>query len=45
MDNDLKQQLDWMNTNLNTIAENQAMIYAALAEIKDKLPEPTEKTA
>lgn len=36
MDEDLKQQLEWMNENLNTIAKNQAMIYAELKEIEEK---------
>lgn len=38
MDEELKKQLNWMNENLNTIAQNQAMIYAELREIERRLP-------
>ena len=39
MDEDLKQQLEWLNANLNTVAQNQAMLYAELKEIEGRLPE------
>ena len=35
MDEELKQELEWMNTNLNAIVANQAMIYEALKEIEE----------
>lgn len=37
MDEEIKQELEWMNANLNTIAENQAMIYAELKEIEKRI--------
>lgn len=37
MNDELKQQLEWMNENLNTIARNQAMIYAELKKIEQRL--------
>jgi hypothetical protein len=37
MDQELKQQLEWMNANLNTIAKNQVMIYAELREVIELL--------
>lgn len=40
MDEQLKQELDWMNANLETIPENQALIYHLPEEIRDRLPEP-----
>ena len=39
MDEELKQQLEIMNANLNTVAQNQAMLYAELKEIEGRLPE------
>ena len=39
MDEELKQQLEIMNANLNTVALNQAMLYAELKEIEGRLPE------
>lgn len=44
MDKELKQQLEWMNTNLNTIAMNQAILYTELKEIKDQLTQQDEPT-
>jgi chaperonin cofactor prefoldin len=38
MDKELKQQLEWMNANLNTIARDQAMIYTELKEIEKRMP-------
>lgn len=40
MDEDLQKQLDWMNTNLAAIVENQAMIYEEMKKIEGGLPEP-----
>ncbi|MCY1714634.1 hypothetical protein [Caproiciproducens galactitolivorans] len=37
MDSELKKQLEWINANLNTIAENQARLYCELLEIEKKL--------
>jgi chaperonin cofactor prefoldin len=42
MDTELKQQLDWMNENLNTIAKNQAEIYMELKEIEGKIEKEAE---
>lgn len=42
MDEELKQQLEWMNANLNTIARDQAMIYAELKEIEGKIEKEAE---
>ena len=39
MDRELREQLEIMNANLTAIVRNQAMIYAELKEIEDKLPE------
>ncbi|WP_164919063.1 MULTISPECIES: hypothetical protein [Acutalibacteraceae] len=44
MDKELKQQLEWMNTNLNTIAMNQAILYTELEQIKERLPQSDEPT-
>lgn len=38
MDEELKEQLEIMNVNLNTVAQNQAMIYAEMKEIEKRLP-------
>ena len=45
MDNKLKQQPEWMNANLNTIALNQAALCTELKEIKDRLTQPDETTS
>lgn len=37
MDAELKQQLEWMNANLNAIVTNQAMIYAELKRMEELL--------
>lgn len=37
MDAELKKQLEWINANLNTIAENQARLYCELLEIEKKM--------
>lgn len=42
MDKELKQQLEWMNENLNTIAMNQAMMYAELKKIEGKMEREPE---
>jgi hypothetical protein len=42
MNEELKQQLDWMNENLNTIAKNQAEIYMELKEIEGKIEKKAE---
>lgn len=39
MDKELKQQLEWMNENLNTIAKNQALLYIELKELEHHLQE------
>ena len=39
MNEELKEQLEIMNANLNTVALNQAMLYAELKEIEGRLPE------
>ena len=39
MNEELKEQLEIMNANLNTIAQNQAMMYVELKEIEGRLPE------
>ncbi len=38
MDADLKQQLEWMNQNLMSIAQNQALMYCQLKEMGEKIP-------
>lgn len=43
MDQELKQQLEFMNNNLNAIVTNQAMIYCKLKDMEDRIPEPEEK--
>lgn len=42
MDKELKQELDWMNENLNTIAKNQAILYAELKDIEKRIPKPEQ---
>ncbi len=37
MDNDLKQELEWINNNLQAAVKNQAMIYCELKKIEDKI--------
>jgi hypothetical protein len=37
MDEDLKQELDWMIANLNTVVKNQAEIYEELKKIEDEI--------
>jgi len=37
MDEELKQQLEWMNQNLMTIAQNQSNLYCQLENIRDIL--------
>jgi hypothetical protein len=42
---ELKQQLDWINSNLNAIAKNQSMMYAELQKIEQNMKpeeEPSE---
>ena len=43
MDKELKQQLEFMNNNLNAIVTNQAMIYCELKEMEDRIAEQEEK--
>ena len=43
MDKELKQQIEFMNNNLNAIVTNQAMIYCKLKDIEDRIPEQKEK--
>ena len=43
MDDELKQQLDCMNTNLTAIVENQAMLYCELKAIETLLSKTEEK--
>jgi len=43
LDKELKQQLEFMNNNLNAIVTNQAMIFCKLKDIEDRIPEPEEK--
>lgn len=43
MDKELKEQLEIMNANLQTIARDQAMIYAELKEIEGKVKGKAEK--
>lgn len=43
MDKELKQQLEFMNNNLNAIVTNQAMIYCKLKDIEDRISEEEEK--
>ncbi|MEA4962614.1 MULTISPECIES: hypothetical protein [Clostridia] len=43
MDQELKQQLEFMNNNLNAIVTNQAMIYCKLKDMEDRIPEEEEK--
>lgn len=44
MDEELKQQLDCMNTNLITIAKNQTMLYCELKAIEDLLSKAEEES-
>jgi P pilus assembly chaperone PapD len=37
MDADLKQQLEWINANLNAAVKNQAEIYVELEKIKQEI--------
>jgi hypothetical protein len=37
MDKELKQELEWLNENLQAAVKNQAMIYCELKEIEDKI--------
>jgi len=39
MDSDLKQELEWINANLNAAVKNQAKIYVELEKIKDSIKE------
>lgn len=34
MDQELRQQLEWMNANLNAIVANQAMIYEEMRKME-----------
>lgn len=43
MDNELKQQLDWINSNLNAIVKNQSMLYAELHKIEQSMKQPEEE--
>ena len=43
MDQELKQQIEFINKNLNAIVTNQAMIFCKLKDIEDKIPEEEEK--
>nr|WP_319488225.1 hypothetical protein [uncultured Caproiciproducens sp.] len=38
MNEEILQQLEFMNRNLNAIVVNQAEIYCLLREIEDRLP-------
>lgn len=44
MDEALRNQLDWMNANLNTIALNQAILYSKLTEIEQQMTRPGGET-
>ncbi len=37
MDKELKQQLEWMNANLNAIVLNQAMIFEELKQMEREI--------
>lgn len=37
MNEELKQELEWLNDNLQAVAKNQAMIYCKLEQIEDKI--------
>lgn len=43
MDEELKQQLDYMNLNLTAIVKNQAMLYCELKTIETLLSKGEEK--
>ena len=43
MDEELKQQLDYMNLNLTAIAKNQAMLYCELKAIESLLSNTEDK--
>ncbi|WP_312694468.1 hypothetical protein [Caproiciproducens sp.] len=43
MDKELKQQIEFMNNNLNAIVANQAMIFCKLKDIEDRILEEEEK--
>jgi chaperonin cofactor prefoldin len=36
---EFKNQLEWINENLNTLAQNQVMLYNELHELKMKIEE------
>ena len=37
MENNLQQEIEWLNENLNAVVRNQAEIYAELKEIEGKM--------
>ncbi|MFU0831674.1 MAG: hypothetical protein ACFWUC_13835 [Oscillospiraceae bacterium] len=41
---ELKNQLEWINENLNTLAQNQVMIYEELQKIEKKMQQVKEQT-
>jgi|GEM_PF-5441436 len=43
MNQELKQQLKFMNNNLNAIVTNQAMIFCKLKDIEDRISSEDEK--
>ncbi|XOQ45354.1 MAG: hypothetical protein ACFWTN_13050 [Clostridium sp.] len=44
MNEELKNQLEWINENLNTLAQNQAMIYEELQKIENKMQQDKAQT-
>jgi chaperonin cofactor prefoldin len=44
MNEELKNQLEWINENLNTLAQNQVMIYEELQKIEKKMQQVKEQT-
>ena len=44
MDNELKQELEWINANLNAAVKNQAEIYVELAKLEKKIKEESKDT-
>lgn len=43
MDADLKQELEWMNANLNSVVTNQAILYCVLKKIEEEVEQKAEK--
>jgi hypothetical protein len=45
MDEDLRQELEWLNENLKAVVMNQDMIYLELKQIEEDLRKLSQKSS